>query len=211
LGDGGFGALSPDGKWAVAENGSPAKLTLLPTGVGEPRQLTDDKVDHARAVWTPDGKSIVYTQSDPGRSLRTYILDVQGGAPRAITPEGVTGYILTFDGKYLLAADSKREVALYPLAGGDPQKVNFTLGPDESPLRFLADGKSLLLRSRGIPVDVTRIDLATGRRELWKQIVPPDPAGAQRAPSVRFSADGKSYAYSLGRMLSDLYVVDGLK
>jgi dipeptidyl aminopeptidase/acylaminoacyl peptidase len=211
LGDGGFGALSPDGKWAVAENGSPAKLTLLPTGVGEPRQLTDDKVDHARAVWTPDGKSIVYIQSDPGRSLRTYIMDVQNGAARAITPEGVTGSILTFDGKFLLAADAKRQFALYPLAGSDPQKVNFTIGPDEVPVRFLSDGKSLLTRSRGIPVDITRIDLATGRHEPWKQIVPPDPAGAQRAPSLKFSADGKSYAYSLGRMLSDLYVVDGLK
>jgi hypothetical protein len=29
--------------------------------------------------------------------------------------------------------------------------------------------------------------------------------------SIRFSADGKSYAYSIGRILSDLYVVDGLK
>jgi serine/threonine protein kinase len=34
---------------------------------------------------------------------------------------------------------------------------------------------------------------------------------ALRFPSLRFSADGKSYAYSLGRMLSDLYVVDGPK
>jgi hypothetical protein len=28
---------------------------------------------------------------------------------------------------------------------------------------------------------------------------------------MRFSADGKSYAYSIGRILSDLFVVDGLK
>jgi Tol biopolymer transport system component len=211
LGDGGFGALSPDGKWVVAENGSPGKLSLLPTGAGESRPLTDDKTDHLRTLWTPDSKSIVYTVSDPGRSLRTYIMEIQGGAQRAITPEGVAGYILTSDGKFLLASDGKHEYALYPIAGGGPQKLNFTVGPDEIPARFLADGKSLLLRSRAMPVDITRVDLATGRRQPWKQIAPADPAGVARVPSLKFSADGKCYAYSKGRWLSDLYVVAGLK
>ena len=36
-------------------------------------------------------------------------------------------------------------------------------------------------------------------------------AGVQGITSIRFSADGKSYTYSVGRILSDLYVVDGLK
>lgn len=30
-------------------------------------------------------------------------------------------------------------------------------------------------------------------------------------PTVKFSADGKSNAYSIGRRLCDLYVGDGLK
>jgi hypothetical protein len=76
---------------------------------------------------------------------------------------------------------------------------------------FLNDGKSVLMRTRSVPVHVTRVDLATGHSEPWKDIVPADPAGAQSIPSLRFSADGKSYAYSVGRILSDLYVVDGLK
>lgn len=76
---------------------------------------------------------------------------------------------------------------------------------------FSADGKSILLRSVTIPVQITRVDLATGKREPWKEIVPADLAGVQSIPSIRLSADGKSYAYSVGRILSDLYVVDGLK
>ncbi|MGA7322003.1 MAG: hypothetical protein WBW98_15940 [Candidatus Sulfotelmatobacter sp.] len=60
-------------------------------------------------------------------------------------------------------------------------------------------------------LQITRVDLATGRRQPFKEIAPADPAGAQSIPSMRFSADGKSYAYALGRFLSDLYVVDGLK
>jgi eukaryotic-like serine/threonine-protein kinase len=212
LGNGGFGAISPDGKWVVAEEGSPGKLWLLPTGVGEPKQLTDDKLDHFRAVWTPDSKSIIFTGSDPGRSLRTYIMDAQGGTPRALTPEGVSGWIVTNDGQSLLTYDRTHHITLYPIAGGDPRKLSFTTGPDEIPLRCLSDGKSLLLRTRGgIPVVITRVDMATGQRQVWKQIAPADPAGVQRIPDIKFSADGKAYAYSLGRSLSDLYVADGLK
>ena len=62
-----------------------------------------------------------------------------------------------------------------------------------------------------MPLKITRIDLATGKREPFREIAPADPAGVQSIPSVYFSADGKSYAYTLGRQLSDLYVVDGLK
>ena len=212
LGDGGFGALSPDGKWVIAEDGDPAKLMLLPTGVGEPRQLTDNKIHHFSAAWVPDGKSIVFSASEPGHGRRTYLQSIdRGSAPRALTPEGTIGNIVSPDNKYLLASDGKRDRWLYPLAGGEPQKLNLGLAFDEGIIGFFGDNKTVLVRNRAIPVKVFRVDLATGHREFFKEIVPADPSGAQSVPGVRFSADGKSYAYSMGRMLSDLYVVDGLK
>jgi len=184
---------------------------LLPTGVGEPRQLTDDKTDHFASAWMPDGNAVIFSTAEPGHGPRTYILDIQGGAPRALTPEGTTGGIVTHDGRFLLATDTSRQRWLYPIAGGEPQKLNIASNPDERSTGFSADGKSLLLRNRTVPVKVTRVDLVSGKRELWKEIVPADPAGVQSIPVVKFSADGKSYAYSTGRILSDLYVVDGLK
>ena len=211
LGDGGFGALSPDGQWVLSAVGSNAKLVLLPTGVGEPRQLTDDKTEHFNFAWMPDSKSIVYSAAESGHAPRTYLLDIQGGAPRAITPEGTNGGLITPDGKYLLAVDGKRQRWLYPIAGGEPNRLNIVPEPNERVMGFSADGKSLLLRTRTIPVEVSRVDIATGRRESWKEIAPADPAGVQSIPTLKFSADGKSYAYSIGRTLSDLYVVDGLQ
>jgi WD40 repeat protein len=211
LGEGSFGNLSPDGQWVLAAVGSPAKLVLLPTGVGEARQLTDDKTDHLSSIWLPDSKSIVFSAAEPGHSRRTYLLDIQGGTPRAITPEGTTGGLITPDGKFLLAVDGKRQRWLYPIAGGEPQKFSILPNPNERIMRFFDGGKSVLLRTSTVPVQVTRVDIATGHRELWKEIAPADPAGVQSIPSLKFSADGKSYAYSVGRILSDLYVVDGLK
>ena len=211
LGEGGFGFLSPDGKWVAALDGTPAKVVLLPTGVGEARPLTDDKTNHFALAWCPDGKGIVYSAAEPGHAPRTYLLNIDGGAPRAITPEGTYGTLVTPDGSFLYALDDKRQAWRYPLAGGEPEKLNIVVNPAERAIGLFDGGKSLLVRTTSIPVEITRVDLATGRREPWKEISPPDPAGVVSVPGMRFSADGKAYAYSVGRMLSDLYVVDGLK
>jgi Tol biopolymer transport system component len=211
LGDGAHGTLSPDGRWVVAELGAPPKLMLLPTGVGEPRQLTDNKDDHLLGDWLPDSKSFVFSAAESGHARRSYLVDIQGGSPRTLTPENTFGSFVTPDGKFLLAMDADRQRWLYPIAGGQPEKLNITPDPNQRVVGFLADGKSVLMRTRSVPVHVTRVDLATGHSEPWKDIIPADPAGVQSIPSLRFSADGKSYAYSVGRILSDLYVVDGLK
>jgi dipeptidyl aminopeptidase/acylaminoacyl peptidase len=211
LGDGGGGILSPDGKWVVAVSGSPGKLSLLPTGVGEVRQLTDDKSDHFPNAWTPDGKSIVTTVTEPGHPARSYLLDIASGSTRPITPEGVFGGLLTPDGKFLLAIDANRQRWLYPLAGGEPQKLDLKLAPNERVVHFLGDDHTLLTRTTEIPSHITRLDIATGRREPWKDIDPSDAAGLQTIVTIRFSADAKSYAYSTFRVLSDLYVVSGMR
>jgi hypothetical protein len=159
----------------------------------------------------PDSKSIIYAAAEQGHRRRSYLLGIQGGVPQPLTPEGTAGLFVTPDGKSLLAVDSNRQRWLYPIAGGAPQQFNIVPQPNERFMGFFDGGKSVLLRTTSVPVQITRVDIATGRREPFKDIVPADPAGVQSIPSIKFSADGKSYAYSLGRLLSDLYVVDGLK
>jgi eukaryotic-like serine/threonine-protein kinase len=210
LGEGGGGFLSPDGQWVLSLAGAPPRAVLLPTGVGETRQLLDEKSGIIFASWLPDGKSIVYAAASPGHGLRSYLLGIPGGTPHALTPEGTAGTTVTPDGKFALVVDAQRQAWLYPIAGGEPQKLQLILQANEDVLNFL-DGQNVLLRTHTVPMDVTRVDIRTGHRELWKQIVPPDAAGAQDIPIIKFSADGKSYAYSLFRALSDLYVVDQLK
>ena len=211
LGEGRKGALSPDGKWVISMVGDPAKLVLLPTGVGESRQLTDDKIDHFGVSWLPDGKSIIYGAAEPGHGRRSYLFDLASGQSRPITREDTIGFNISPDGKNLIAVDAQRQRWIYPIAGGEPQKFSPNVEFEEAVRKYLPDGKSLLAITRGIPVKVTRVDIATGRRDLWKEIMPADPAGVQSIPDVKFSADGKAYAYSAVRFMSDLYVVDGLK
>jgi Tol biopolymer transport system component len=212
LGDGGYAYLSPDGQWVISLVGSPSKLMLLPTGVGEPRQLTDDKRDHSDVAWLPDSKSIIFAAAEPGHARRLYLMDIQGGTPRPLTPEGTAGAIVAPDGQHILVRESKtHQLWLYPTAAGEPQKLGFSLSPEESLIAYAPNGKAVLVAERGVPLKIIRIDLATGRSEPWKEISPADPAGAQSIVNITLSRDGKSYAYSTLRLLSDLYVVDGLK
>ena len=78
-------------------------------------------------------------------------------------------------------------------------------------MRFENNGKALIVTQAGVPERVFRVHLDQNRREEILKLIPPDPAGLQEVRGLFLSADEKSYAYSYYRVLSDLWVVDGLK
>jgi hypothetical protein len=59
-------------------------------------------------------------------------------------------------------------------------------------------------------VRVYRLDLATGRREMWKEYEP-DPSQTAGGIPLALTPDGKSDAYTYISNYSDLYLVKGLK
>jgi len=80
------------------------------------------------------------------------------------------------------------------------------------PVGWTADGRQIFVHLRGtVPGRTQKIDLATGRAEPWKDLAPEDPAGLTRIGPVRVAIDGRSWAYTHIRVLSNLYVVDGLR
>jgi hypothetical protein len=189
---------------------------LLPTGTGEHKQLPLEGVSPEQAAtWLPDSKQILFAASEQGRGMRLYVQSVEGGKPRAITPEGITsalpGFAVTPDGKLVAAIGPDRKGALFPIEGGQTRPIP-GLMDGEFPLRFSPDGRSLFVWRRGdVPARVSRVDVETGRREVWKDLLPADPAGVERISNVLVAPDGKSYVYCYARLLSDLFVVEGLK
>jgi len=87
------------------------------------------------------------------------------------------------------------------------------LEPGEQPAGWSADGRSLYVYrpDTETPTKVYLVDVATGQRKLWKEIMPADPAGTYGISGLVVTPDGKSYAYDLWRILSDLYIVEGLR
>jgi hypothetical protein len=210
LGDGLAQALSPDGKWALSILTSPSRLILLPTGVGQAKELTRPGFTYVGGAWFPDSRQVLFVGVTSGPP-RTYAQDIDGGEPRAIGPEGTQRAFVTPDGRSLVAGGPDGKTVLLPVDGGESRTLA-GVDPGEFPIGCSADGRSLYLTGlRGVAIQIRRLDLLTGRRELLHEVGPTDPAGVSTSPFAAISADGKSYAYSFIRNLSELYLVEGLK
>jgi WD40 repeat protein/predicted Ser/Thr protein kinase len=213
LSDGAGIALSPDGKWALARpNTTPSPLVLLPTGVGEAKPLTHDSINHLWARWLPDGKQLVFSGNEAGHGFRLYVESPGEGKPRAISPEGVNpSVVISPKGDFAATVGPDHKIYLYPVAGGDPVPVSGA-EPDEAPTGWSADGRSLyVFRFGQIPAKVFELELATGKRTQWKELVPADAAGIDTIRGVAITPDARAYVYGYIRTLSDLYMVEGLK
>jgi DNA-binding beta-propeller fold protein YncE len=82
----------------------------------------------------------------------------------------------------------------------------------EQPVQWSADGKSVYVYRPGdLPAKISRLDLATGQRVMWKDLVPADPAGVSQIGPIVLTPTGNAYVYGYHRTLSDLYLVEGLR
>src|SRR5579871_75101 len=214
LGEGGAVSLSPDGKWAIAQSQeSPSQFRLLPTGAGEPRDLTKDDINHSWAHWFPDGKRILFTADEPNKGVRFYIYDLNSGKSQAISQEGVNGtaFAISPDSQQIAAIGPDKKGYLYPVAGGDP-KLIAGLNPGEQPITFATDGRGLYIYQPGeLPARVYHLDIESGKRTLWKELMPYDPAGVENIGPILMTPDAKTCVFGYHRMLADLYLVEGLK
>ena len=206
-------ALSPDGKWALARpNITSPPLFQLPTGVGEAKLLTHDSMNHLWARWLPDGKQLVFSGNEAGHGVRLYVESPEEGKPRPICAEGVSPFFnVSPKGDFVAGVGPDHKIYLYPVAGGEPVPVSGTAG-DEAPTGWSADGRFVyVFRFGEIPAKVFELELSTGKRKLWKELVPADAAGIDTIRGITITPDARAYVYGYIRTLSDLYVVEGLK
>jgi len=215
LGEGSGWGFSADGKWVLAVRGLGTKpeIVLYPTGVGEPRPVRTVGLLIQAVDWMPDAKSILLTASEPGHGSRLFLLDIGGGKPKAISPEGYRSirHGVSPDGKVAIVTGPDQRFYMYPTAGGEPQAIPGAT-PQDRIERWTSDGKSLVIHRRGeLPSRVYMLDPVTGQKVLWKELMPADKAGLSDIGGVVLGKDGKSYTYGGGWILSDLFLVEGLK
>jgi Tol biopolymer transport system component len=211
LGDGVPFSLSPDGKWAITTSGTGFdRLVLLPTGAGEPKTLQTEGMTYRAAAWIPGTQRLVFQGQAAGKPSRIYVQDVAGGAPRPVTPEGFGMGPVSPDGKFVIVGGSDGKPVLFPIEGGEPRTVP-GLTAEDSVVRFNAGGQSLLVARGDLPLVISRVDIASGRRERIGEINPSDRTGIDGIFNVSLTPDAKTYAYTIQRRLSTLYLVTGLK
>ncbi|HYC93991.1 MAG TPA: protein kinase [Thermoanaerobaculia bacterium] len=214
LGDGMGDALSPDGKWVLAHHG--AKLAVVPTGTGEARELRVEGSFDNGAVWLPDSRRVIVGGAIDKGSYRLYLIDTLDETAKPVSPEniwsgGVRSFAVSPDARFVAGMNAGETIVLYPLDGTAALPVP-GVEKGEIPIQWSADGASLFVyRPTALPARVHRVTLATGQRELWRELTAADPAGVYKIAPVTITPDGNAYAYTAMRVLSELYLTEGVR
>ena len=207
----GTAAISPDGKWVLEFSRKGRKLVVHPIGPGEPKELpTPELVDFGHLVWSDDGQKIAYEAQTSQNDWNVYTQRVGSGSPILAKASGRNAFpILSPDGGMLAVREERGGISLYHMDGSQPVAVKGVLD-NEYPVRFAKGGRSLLVAEpTGHQLVLTLVELASGRRELWKRLTT-EARGTTRALIV-VTPDLKYYAYQSPRYSSDLYIVDNLR
>ena len=72
------------------------------------------------------------------------------------------------------------------------------------------DGHVFVFGGGSLPAQVDRVDMVGGRRDTWRRLSPANLTGVSRIKKVFVARDGSAYCYAYDRLLSDLFVVEGL-
>lgn len=214
LSDGHAESLSPDGQWAIVRpEVDAAHLMIVPTGAGESVRLAREGLRLQTARWLRDGRQVVVRALRGEGSDRLYVLEARGSGTRALTPErfrvGRAGWAVAPDG-LMVACIVDDAVELFPVDGSASRRV----GGVPRGARVVGWTKDGVLISDD-PVAqsaVDRFDPATGRRERWADLRPRDPTGIMNVDlgQLVVTPDGRAYAYSWHRAVSDLYLMEGV-
>jgi len=214
LGEGSIMGMTPDGKNVVALVPSqPTKLRILPTGAGETRtfDVAPVQVDDSVVSWMPGAREFVFLGHEGVAPPRAYRLSLEGGPARPLTNrEGAQFWNrVSPDGKFVLQGASVGmewgQNVIVDLATGSVRPAPLLEG--EVPIDWDQDGKHIFVEQEGEEsTTVFRVDAFTGRREVWKQIRPNDPAGTLSLAHFYVTPSGDAYAYNAERVLSSLYV-----
>ena len=218
LGDWSAQGISMDGQWVLgtSTNESGPSLLLAPTGPGEPIVQPANPLTSFWGAFHVGARAVGFSAGEPGRPRRSFWLDLPGGQPRAVTPEGVLAVRGLLPDGSVLGVGVDGSLALYALAGGDPRALPWRLQPGPlgsawHTLQVSGDGRFVYVRDGCVPAQIDRVEILTGRRVPWKTLAFGDRAGIGAIYPPYITPDGTAYAYSYGEWLHDLYLVEGLR
>jgi Tol biopolymer transport system component len=216
IGEGDPLAISPDGRWVLSALGD--NLVLQPMGAGEMKTLPRGDLRRLRGGAWLDSAQVIFTASVGEGRPRVYRQTISDGAAEAVTPEGMTsGPASVRDDRTLLVRSDDRWLLHRIDGGGGEAGAVPALTSRDFPVAWSDHGRFLYAveppaGARHPSFDVFRVDLSTGRRDVWRTLAPMDTAGVETMPvTFRMVSDGSAYCYSYLRRLGDLFVVRGLQ
>ena len=213
LGPGAGPSFSFDGKMAAAAVlTQPPQIGLYPIGPGTIRNLSIGKLSTLwDQYWFPDGMHLLVVGARDGEELRTFEMDFSGADPQPLGPPSWQGAAVSPDGKQIAGRDSSGKTTVLEKDTQQLQIVS-SIRSDEDVQQWTRDGKGLLIHA-GSPeqASVARVDLATGKRTLIRQIKLSNRAGSVSKVKMMANEDGSAYVYRVRRDTGTLYLVEGIQ
>jgi Tol biopolymer transport system component/DNA-binding winged helix-turn-helix (wHTH) protein len=139
--------FSPDGKSLLYVDRPDGSLWLTHIDTNKQLRLTSAPLVAAAPRWSGDGKRILFTGIRPGRARQIYILSADGGALRAVLPDGREGASADWSPDATQIVVAMRDVKIQPKFGVylfKPQTGEFTILPESrgfSEPRWSPDGR----------------------------------------------------------------------
>ena len=216
IGSGGFGTdITPDGKWAlIVMPGDPAaKVQIVPVGAGQPRVLHWDGFQPAWAHFYRDDEHIVMRGNEAAHGPGLYIADTSGSPPTFVM-HGRDWPWIAPDGKsYIAVVGDKPVIKMLGQEGSKEIPIEEMKLKDHLPFAWTSDSQHVFtfgLVQGG--VEIYRVDVQTGKPELWQTIKPKEQIGLMpmNAPPG-ITPDGHWIAFTYTAVRSQLYRSDTLK
>jgi eukaryotic-like serine/threonine-protein kinase len=206
--------MNPDGKSVLLfrADDPQQRAQIVPVGPGQPTILHWDGMIPNWGTWFPDGQHILFTGSsntDPAQ--HAYVTDRSGAPPKfastyplgwpTASPDG-RSIIVKKGGKYAVQVIGEPEAREIP-----------GLGEDEFVMAWSDDPRVIYVMSfKGLTRQIDKLNLDTGKRQLWQVWTPKDPSGVlQPTVPTAITPDGSKMMFTQRRQLSTLYRSENLK
>jgi len=211
-------SFSNDGKWlASVDPAHPENLFLIPAGIGEARTLHAPAGRYyAGTSFFADGKRLLITTVSAGQGPQSAVQEVDSGLVHVIGPDGrfVKPNIMNLfpgpspDGKYCIETDGKGSYWLQSVDTGDARQIS-AIASDERIINWHNDSNNVFLaRNDGPNVQVTNLELASGRRTLWMTFSPPDKTALTPNTFLLITSDGAHFSYEAHKIFSTLFIAN---
>ena len=197
-------ALSPDGKSALTidpEDRSFLTLTSLATGIS--RKIPGGGFEYQWAKFLPDGNTLLVGGAYPLEPLSISKQSLTGGTPVVVADAPYMDSVEVSADGFRLAGVTGGQLQVLDLRSGKTTPIPFS--ERAAPVAWSADSENLYVATIGGKSDrILRLNLRSGRSELWKMI-----DGSGRLAGVVAAPEAGAFAYSSEVNFSRLYMVSG--